>query len=500
MLALSACGGGTSSSKGTSAQTGHAPSTVVVAFPSKINTLDPNEGYTLQAVNAIGLFGEGLYEFRYGTGSSPEPGLAASSTTSSNGLTWTFKLRPDLKFSDGTPLTSADVKATLDRSRKNQNNTLLFETTPFKSIAAPSQNTVVIHLKDPYPSLKTILAESGFAILPASAFKQPASYMDHPISAGPYKVQSFNGGDNSTYVVNPYYWGRKPAIKTVKFETIPDVNATVNELESGQIDFAADLPMSVQPQMTGGNLSSKLQQLYGFYGLTMNNNKPPFNDVRVRKAVSLAIDREQLNKIVWRGEGVPLNSFWPSTMHGYNKSDSTARDTAKAKALLAGTACAKGCTVELDTSPSNGPWASQAAAIIASNLADIGIKANVTSLSETTFNNNVYSHQSYSGLATTFIYDYANIPDGMLEYCALPGSFFASFYSGWKNPALASAVAKARTATGASQPAALQAIDDLYQKDQPYAILETANAFSAQRVSSKYIDLEPTFQVEIARK
>lgn len=500
-LLVVACSAGGSASAPGSGQGGtaavtKAPSAVTVAFPSKMNNLDPDLGYNVQEINAIGLFGEGLYEFRYGTGSKPEPGLAESATTSANGLTWTFKLRPGLKFSNGSPLTSADVVATLNRDRTNPANVWAFFAQPMTSVTAPDASTVVVNLKQRYPYLPTILAESGFSILPASQYKHGSSVTE-PISAGPYMIQSWTGGNNATFVPNPYYWGPKPVIKTVKFTTITDYNTTLAELKTGQISMAEGLPMSIQPQLTHG-LQWKLQQMYGFYGFPFNNNRAPLNNVNVRKAISLALDRQQMNQVVWRGLAHPLSSFWPDTMAGYDSRISTSRDVAAAKKLLAGTACAHGCTIQLDISPILGGWASQLAQVAASNLADIGIHVNITSLTANDYNNDVILHPNYQ-MSIAFLYDYANIPVGMLEYAALPGSFFHGFYSYWADPKLTGAIQRASQVTGPGKAAALQEINTLFMQDMPYATVATDNDLWAQRVSSKFLDVEPTDQVEIAR-
>jgi peptide/nickel transport system substrate-binding protein len=187
-----------------------------------MSSLDPDLAVDVQEINAEGLIGEGLYEFRYGTASTPEPGLAESASVSADQLSWTFKLRPHLQFSNGAPLTASDVAATLNRDITNKANIWADFTAPMKSASAPNPTTVVLSLRQPYPNIKAILAESGFAILPASAYKNPSSsaYWDHPISAGPYEMQSWTGGNTAVMVANPHYWGPKPVIQTVTFRPV----------------------------------------------------------------------------------------------------------------------------------------------------------------------------------------------------------------------------------------------------------------------------------------
>ncbi len=176
-IALSACGsnspqgsvtnqgGLTGSAPSKKAAILKAPAQVTIAFVAGMSSLDPDLAVDVQEINAEGLIGEGLYEFRYGTASTPEPGLAESASVSANQLTWTFKLRPHLQFSNGAPLTASDVAATLNRDITNKANIWADFTAPMKSASAPNPTTVVLSLRQPYPNIKAILAESGFAIL-----------------------------------------------------------------------------------------------------------------------------------------------------------------------------------------------------------------------------------------------------------------------------------------------------------------------------------------------
>lgn len=478
-----------------------APSAVTVAFADKMASLDPDLAVNVQEINAEGLIGEGLYEFRYGTASTPEPGLAESASVSANQLKWTFKLRRHLKFSNGAPLTASDVAATLNRDITNKGNIWASFTAPMKSASAPNATTVVLSLKKPYPNIKTILAESGFAILPASAYKQASSssYWDHPISAGPYEMESWNGGNTAVMVANPNYWGPKPVIHTVRFTTITDSNTTEAELKTGEIDMADQLPMSTEPEIAATKgLTWKLLETYGVYGFALNDDVAPFNNLNVRKAVNDAIDRETMNKLLWRGYAKPISGFWPTTMTGYDPHLSTAQNLKAAKALLKGTPCAHGCNVTITYDPTNGPWAELGSEIAASDLDSIGMHTTIKEVDDTTWNDTVLSGKQYQ-MGFTYMYDFANIPNGMLEYDALPSSYFKAFYSNWNNPKLNGLILKADESSGATELAAVREVGSLFQQDQPFVTVATWNDLWAQRVSTKFIDVEPTEQVEVAR-
>lgn len=479
-----------------------APYSVTVAFADKMGSLDPDLAVNVQEINAEGLIGEGLYEFRYGTASTPEPGLAESASVSANQLTWTFKLRPGLKFSNDAPLKASDVSTTLNRDITNKANIWASFTAPMKSASAPNPTTVVLSLKAPYPNVKTILAESGFAILPAIAYKESSSssYWNHPISAGPYEMQSWNGGNNAVMVANPYYWGAKPVIHTVRFTTITDSNTTESELETGEIEMADQLPMSTEPQLaTQKDITWKLLQTYGIYGFALNDDKAPFNNVNVRKAVNDAIERQTLNKLLWRGYAKPISGFWPTTMTGNNPNLSTKQNLVAAKKLLKGTPCANGCDVTITYDPTNGPWAESGSEVAASALDSIGIHTTITEVDDTTWNDTVLAGKDYQ-MGFTYMYDFADIPNGMLEYDALPSSYFKAFYSNWNNPKLNGLILKADESSGAAEMSAIKEVGTLFEQDQPFVTVATWNDMWAQRVSSKYIDVEQTEQVEVARK
>jgi peptide/nickel transport system substrate-binding protein len=508
-LVLGACssgsgsqgGGGSSSAATKTAAIQTAPSEVTVAFADKMSSLDPDLAVNVQEINAEGLIGEGLYEFRYGTASTPEPGLAQSASVSANRRTWTFTLRPGLKFSDGTRLTASDVAATLNRDISNKANIWANFTAPMKSASAPNPTTVVLSLKAPYPNIKTILAESGFAVLPASAYRRASSssYWDHPISAGPYVMQSWNGGNTSVMVANPDYWGPKPVIREVRFTTIPESNTTEAELETGEIDMADQLPMSTEPQLEARKgIIWKLQQIYGIYGFALNDDAAPFNNVNVRKAVNDAIDRQAMNRLLWRGYAKPISGFWPTTMTGYDPSQSTKQNLTGARALLKGTPCANGCHITITYDPSNGPWAELGSEIAANDLDAIGIHTTITEVNDTTWSNTVTSAKNYQ-MGFTYMYDFANVPNGMLEYDALPSSFFKAFYSNWKNPKLSGLIRKADESSGTAELGAIRQVNTMFEQDQPFVTVATWNDMWAQRVSNKFNDVEPTEQVEVAR-
>jgi ABC-type transport system substrate-binding protein len=509
-----ACGGGSSGGAATSAaapSTGattsagggsvtapaEAPSTITVGFGAKILTLDPDLALGTHDLAALHLIGGYLYELR--AGGKVVPSLAEDASTSSDGLTWTFKLRSGLKFSDGTDLTSADVKATIERSLSDKSNGYIGLVNPIKSVDAPDPQTAVFHLNRPYPSLPTVLAEPALMIMPKAGLAQGKSFFDAPISAGPYKLQSWGGGNDSTYVVNDLYWGPKPLVKTLHFTTIEDFNTRLAQVKSGQLNMAVDLPPSLIPQLQStSGLQWSLVPIYGFATLNMWDGNAPLNNVNVRKAISLAVDRNQLNQVIWGGKAQIMSDFWPPSMTGFDPNISTARDVNKAKQLLAGTPCANGCTLTLEYSPSVLSCSDQGALIVAQNLKDIGINIKLAKLEYT-----IWSDHQVNGkyeLALAFLYDYVDIPDGMLAYGFTKAGGLNANFSGWTSKAADAAALKAIESSGDARTAALADVNRIFAAEQPYATLANANYLVAQNLPTNLLSLEPSGFVEIGRE
>jgi ABC-type transport system substrate-binding protein len=490
---LSGCGSGSSSSSSAASSAAPPPASATIAWSAPIDGLDPLTGFANQALAAMHLFGGNLYDIN--SAGTTVPGLAASSTTSSDGLTWTFKLRPGLKFSDGTPLTSADVKATIDRAKADKANGYAGLFAPINSVDAPDPQTVVFHLTRPYTSLPTVLGEPEFMILPTSGLKEGKNFFNKPTSAGPYVLQSWGGGNNSTYVVNRNYWGPKPVIKTIKFTTIPDFNSRLAQLQSGQIQSVVDLPPSVLPQLqSSATIHAKVVQIYGFGVLNMYIKTAPLNNLNLRKAISLAIDRTQIAKDVWNGQNKAYAGFWPPTMAGYDPSISTAQNLTEAKALVAKSPCAGGCTLKMqytDSYPSSG----QTALIIQSNLNQIGIKTQLVSLDNSIWFNNMYNGKYQ--LSVSNLYDYANVPDGMVAYAIDPAGGLNANYSGWDSKSAIAAGNKAIVTSGAARAQALADVNTQFLKDQPYATINTYAVVYASSLPENLVTLTASEFVDV---
>jgi peptide/nickel transport system substrate-binding protein len=502
---LAACGSSSSSSSsssstatsststGSTATSAAAPSQLTIAFPAKIITLDPDLAVDTTSLAAVHLINGTLYEIQAG---KTVPGLASAGSPSTDGLTWTLTLRPALKFSDGSPLTAADVKATLDRAMSDKANIYPGLFVPIKSVAAPSPTQVVFNLKYPYPSLPTILGEPALMIMPATGIAKGSAFYNAPISAGPFKLTSWGGADNASFAANPYYWGPKPLVPTVNFTTVTDFNTRLAQVRSGQIDMAIDLPPSLLPQISGNGVTGTAVPIYGFISLVPNNTRPPFNNVGVRKAMSAVLDRPKINQIVWDGKNTSIAGFWPSNFPGYDPSIPVAPNVAAAKADLAGTPCQNGCSTTLAYDAAFG-WTDQTALIVQNDLAQIGIKATLEKVENATFINNVFKGD-FDTIITN-LYDYANIPDGMLAYGATAAGGLYANYSRYSSPEMDAAATAVVRATPDQRAPLLANIEKIFAKDQPYANLSNYDLIIASRQPSSIVNLDSAGFVEVGQ-
>lgn len=493
-------GGGDGGSATTGGDSGsgstEVPASVTIGGSQKILTLDPDQAADGYSEGVVHLIGGTLYELQ--ADGSVIPLLAeGDGKVSDDGMTWTFELKPDLKFSDGSPLTSEDVKATIERAKADKENVYAGFTAPIETVEAPSPTKVVMKLNRPYPSLQTIMSQPEMVILPTEGLAKGKDFFNEPVGAGQYMVESWGGSPKAVLKRNPNYAGTPPAVETLTFQTIEDFNARMAQVQSGQLDFATDMPsrlLANPPQGLVGNLTPH----YGFTTLPLNVNSKPLDEAGVRKAISKAVDRQQINETVWNGETNPIAEFWPSTMTGYDESVSVERDIEGAKADLKGTSCENGCEVEFMYSSAN-PWAEPTATIVAQNLKDIGIDVKLQKIDDATFNERLSSTDFQ--MAQSFLYDYNDVPDGMLTYAMTADGGLNANYTGFKpGKDIQDAVNTAITKDGEERTKALADINTLFGKYQPFVTLSDYSVGTISRYDPSVVKSNEAGFINVARE
>jgi peptide/nickel transport system substrate-binding protein len=221
---------------------------------------------------------------------------------------WVFKLRQGVKWHNGDPFTSADVKFSLERTydpaAKTRVNTVL---TTIERIEAPDPTTVVVHTKKPDPLLPARLGFYAGQIVPKKYVESvgPETFNQKPVGTGPVRFVSWTKDDRVVLDANADYWGGKPDFDRLVVRALPEMAPRVAALLKGEVDIATQLPPD-QGERVKGNASTVVAgALYGgLYVLAVNSKVKPLDNPLVKQALSLAIDRETIIKELWRGRGV----------------------------------------------------------------------------------------------------------------------------------------------------------------------------------------------------
>jgi len=322
------------------------------------------------------------------------PKLATGWEIGPDNKTYTFHLRPGVTFSDGTAFTSADVKFTFERAvAPDSKNAQKWIFTPIATIETPDPLTVKVTLKDVTSKFLFGLAMGDASIVNA---KSAATNTTTPVGTGPYKLASWTRGDRMTLAGTGTWWGGKPAIDTAIFRFIADPQAQVAAIEAGDCDALATLgaPEAVDQLKATKGLTVTIGQTEGKTIVGMNNGKKSLNDVRVRRALAMAIDRNQVNLASVNGTGTPIGSHYTPNDPGYIDLTGTyAYDPAKAKALLAEAGYPNGFSLTMKVPPPS--YARRSSEVVAAMLAQIGVTVSIENVEFPQWLDRVFKNRDY---------------------------------------------------------------------------------------------------------
>jgi peptide/nickel transport system substrate-binding protein len=311
-----------------------AQGTMRVAVGTTLNQLDPAKTTIGDEYIYVHLVFNGLS--RIDPDMTVKPDLAESWSASDDLKTWTFKLRDGVKFHHGRPLDAEDVVATVKHildpatgSRSSSNISMV------QTVEATGPLTVQFRLSIPYAGFPDIFADRQMRIV---ARDKIAELPTNPIGTGPFMFKSWSPGDRMELVKNPnYFEPGLPKLDGVTIRIIPEAAARIAALESNAIDILWSLPYeAVEKIKSSASVRVDSVATPTWDGVILNNERPPFNDVRVRQALALTIDKPTLVELSLFGQGEPTFSPIPPSHPYFNKSLPVAPpDIAKAKKLLA---------------------------------------------------------------------------------------------------------------------------------------------------------------------
>ncbi|GAB3585387.1 ABC transporter substrate-binding protein [Leifsonia lichenia] len=448
-LALAGCSGASSSSSGADA------SIAIGSLYEPVNldnTAGGGQGVT-EALN--GNVYEGL--FKLTDDGKVEPLLATKYTASDDGLTYTFTLRDGVKFHSGKPLTSADVKSSIERvTAADSQSARKSQLAVISGIATPDDKTVVISLKSRSISLPYNLS---YIWIYGPGTK---NYKTAEDGTGPYTLGTWKRGSSLSLERNDDYWGTKAKNKEVVYDYFTDATALSNALLTNQVDVVTSIQSPDALTQFDGNKDytitngkSTTKELLAF-----NDKVAPFDKAEVRKAVYSAIDTKKLLSSIWGKYGTLIGSMVPPSDPWYEDlTKVNPYDVTLAKKELAEAGLPNGFTFTLDT-PTYDPHPA-VAEFLKSELAKVGITVNINSISADEWYTKVFKNHDFTATLQEHVNDrdvvwYGN-PD---------------FYWGYDNPQVTQWVNEAEQATTtAEQTAKLKLVNEQIAKDAASAWL-----------------------------
>ena len=381
-----------------------AGGSITVTYKDDVATLDPAIGYDWQNWSMIKSLFDGLMDYVPGS-TTLRPGLADSYEVSNAGQTFVFKLKAGVKFHNGREMTANDVKYSLDRvtnpatqspgagffaSIQGFDAAMDGSATSLSGVKVIDPLTVQIDLSRPDATFLHVMALNFASIVPQEAVEAAAGdFGKHPVGTGAYKLEEWALGQRLIFAKNADYWREGvPYLDQVMFEVGQEPVVALLRLQNGEVDVPGDgiPPAKFVEVMSDPEQAARVVeggQLHTGY-ITLNVTTPPLDNVNVRKAINMAINKDRIAQII-NGRAVPATQPLPPSMPGYTEGYAGyAFDVEAAKVLLASEGLADGFETELyvmNTDPN--PRIAQA---IQQDLAGIGINAKIQSLAQANVN------------------------------------------------------------------------------------------------------------------
>lgn len=423
-----------------------------------------------------------------------QPKLATEYSSSEDGLTWTFQLREGVKFHDGTDFNADAVVFNFERwmDPENPYHEGDFPYYPFlyggfkgdenhliESVTATDEHELEIVLKRKTAPFLSYLAISMFGIASPAAIEQyGAGIGENPVGTGPFKFEEWNRNNTITLSKNEEYWMEgKPYLDQVIYQVIPENSARLNALQTGEIDIVDGMNASdttIVEDTDGMELIKRPSFNIGY--MAFNMEKEPFDDPLVRKAINMAIDKEEIVDAFYNGLADPATSPLPPSLWSHDESlEKYDYNVEEAKKLLAEAGYEDGFTTELHTMSNPRPYLPEPVKIaeaIQSDLAEIGITAEIVSSEWAT-----YLEDTKNGKHSMAMYGWTGVmadPDNFLypnlskTNAEVPAQNIA-FY---KSDEFTSLITEARETIDQDKRTELyQEAQQLFQEDAPWVML-----------------------------
>jgi peptide/nickel transport system substrate-binding protein len=444
------------------------PDTLVMLIESSPTNLDPRVGIDGQSENIDNLIFDDL--LTKGDDLNVAPGLA-DSWQIPDALTYIFHLHHGVRFHDGRPLTSHDVKWTFDSLLQRQIPSTKAAKYQFVDrVEAPDDFTIVFHLKEPDAPLLWNLSDGAVGIVPYGSSDEMT---EHPIGSGPFKFVSAETDREVVLERNDDYWGPRAKLARVRFAVVPDETTAALELRKGSGDLGLNSMTPDTVVTLARDINLKVERAAGtrLAYLGFNLRDPILKNSGVRQAVAYALDRRPMIEYLWRGMAEPARSVLPTQSWAYDGNvPAYHHDPAKANQLLdaAGYPAVNGVRFHITMKTSTDPNTRLMVAVIQQQLREVGIMLDIRSFEFATFFSDV-QHGAFQMYGLRWIG--GNEDPDIFEYAFHsskfpPGGANRSYYSNRKLDAL---IDKARRETDQNARKALYVeVQSILAADLPY--------------------------------
>jgi peptide/nickel transport system substrate-binding protein len=390
------------------------PNTLVMIIESSPTNLDPRVGIDAYSERIDNLLFDDLLDRDEHL--NVKPGLA-DRWDIPNPLTYVFHLHPGVKFHNGAPLTSRDVKWTFDSLLQGKIRSTKAAVYHFVDrVDAPDDATVVFHLKEPFATLLWNLSDGAMGIVPYGSLGEISQ---QPVGSGPFRFVSAEPDKDVVVERNPDYWHDPPRLQRVRFMVVPDSTTRALELRKGSADLEINaltpdmvVTLEREPNLDVLRGPGTVLQYMGF-----NFRDPILKDVRVRQALAYAIDRRPMLQYLWRGFAQPADSILPTQSWAYtNKIRTYSYDPQRAREILdaAGYRAVNGVRFHLLMKTSTDENTRLMVAVLQQQLRDVGIQLDIRTYEFATFFSDIskgefqlYSLRWVGGNEDPDIFEYA---------------------------------------------------------------------------------------------
>jgi len=361
-----------------------APNAITVALPGDFPGLDPSKDTSPLGFNyRLNVF-DALTELQ--RDGKLNPRLAESWTFSPDLTEWTFKLRQNVKFHDGSPFSADDVVFTINRIKADNTSPVRTFIKLVDDVQVLDPHTVKFKLSQPYGIFHRQISYVNQMSKTYFDKVGDQGYATKPVGTGPYKLVRWVKDDRMELEANPDYWRGAPAIKKATLRPIPSEASRTAALLSGEIDLVPALPPSAIDQLKANrDLDANTAPSFRVIFVAFNVNKAPLDNAKIREAIDVGIDRQAITDKLLRGLGKPTGIMVPPMNIGYDPSfKPVAFDPAKAKKLVA-EAGYDGTPITIQYPNNNIVMGNEVVQAIAGYMTAAGLKVDIKPMEFTAF-------------------------------------------------------------------------------------------------------------------